>query len=423
MHLPSTPYGPYQVRKGWPRSKVLELERTLRLPALHRVLRALPDLAERMPVFLTGDFNSPSHLDWTQAVADSRREVPYAVAWPASKALAEAGFGDSYRDAHPDPVADPGYTWSPGGPETQDKDFFDRIDWVLHAGASTTVDSRLVGERGNPQVDLPFAMPFPTDHRGVVSTFDVTPGQAPVLVSPEHRRVFVGDQPLQVRFHGDGTPHEVVALVPRDAASPLLTARSTAGHTDGVVSLDKSGLQPGRYDVVLVDEATGSIGARAPVWVYAAGARPRLRTDASSYDVGERIRVAFTGAPGQLFDWVGLFRCFNGLPGGGLVPGLPLHPHAHRGIGDLQRRHLARRRHGAVAAATGPLRRTAARRRQLPRDREVQPLHDQALKAVSRLRPAPANGRGRPPSRPGTPRAPCGSRARAALQRWCRRVR
>ena len=28
VHLPSTPYGPYQVRKGWPRSKVLELERT-----------------------------------------------------------------------------------------------------------------------------------------------------------------------------------------------------------------------------------------------------------------------------------------------------------------------------------------------------------------------------------------------------------
>ena len=32
--------------------------------------------------------------------------------------------------------------------------------------------------------------------------------------------------------------------------------------------------------------------------MYAAGARPRLRTDASSYDVGESIRVRFTGAPG-----------------------------------------------------------------------------------------------------------------------------
>ena len=133
VHLPSTPYGPYQVRKGASRQEVLQLERTLRLPALRTVLRDLPDLADQVPVFLTGDFNSPSHLDWTPAVAASRPEVPYAVAWPASKALADAGFRDSYRDAHPDPVLDPGYTWSPGGPETLKKDFFDRIDWVLHA--------------------------------------------------------------------------------------------------------------------------------------------------------------------------------------------------------------------------------------------------------------------------------------------------
>ena len=85
----------------------------------------------------------------------------YAVRWPASKALADAGFGDSYRDVHPDPVADPGFTWSPGGPETQQHDFFDRIDWVLHAGPATTLTSRLVGEKGNPQVDLAFRQAVP----------------------------------------------------------------------------------------------------------------------------------------------------------------------------------------------------------------------------------------------------------------------
>ncbi len=318
VHLPSTPYGPYQVRKGWPRAKVLELERTLRLPALHRVLRELPALASRgVPVFVTGDFNSPSHLDWTPEVAASRPEVPYAVQWPAGKALADAGFRDSYRDAHPDPVQDPGYTWSPGGPETQEKDFFDRIDWVLHAGSTTTVDSRLVGERGNPQVDLAVAEPFPTDHRGVVSTFDVVPGKAPLIVAPEQRRVVAGETPLRVRFHGTGSRHEVVALVPRGASAPLVSVASTGRRTDGVVRLDKSGLGPGRYYVVLVDRATGSRDARAPIWVYAPGDRPRLRTDAASYDVGEPIRVSFRGAPGQLFDWVGLFRCFRICRGAG----------------------------------------------------------------------------------------------------------
>src|SRR6185369_15438339 len=162
--LPSTPYGPYRVRAGWSRHRVLHLERTLRVRALAPVLKRLPRLAARgIPVFLTGDFNSPSHLDWTAAVAKARQAVPYAVRWPASKALAGDGFRDSYRDVHPDPVADPGFTWSPGGPETQKHDFFDRIDWVLHAGPSTTVSSLLVGEKGNPQVDLAFHRPYPTD--------------------------------------------------------------------------------------------------------------------------------------------------------------------------------------------------------------------------------------------------------------------
>ena len=71
-HLPSTPYGPYRVQHGASRAKVLALERRLRVPALAHVLRVLPRLAARgIPVFLTGDFNSPSHLDWTQAVADA----------------------------------------------------------------------------------------------------------------------------------------------------------------------------------------------------------------------------------------------------------------------------------------------------------------------------------------------------------------
>src|SRR5690242_11215263 len=54
-HLPSTPYGPYKVQKGWSRQRVLQLERTLRVPALKPVLRRLPRLADSgVPVFLTG---------------------------------------------------------------------------------------------------------------------------------------------------------------------------------------------------------------------------------------------------------------------------------------------------------------------------------------------------------------------------------
>jgi len=309
-HLPSTPYGPYRVRAGWSHDHVVRLERRLRLAALAPVLHRLPRLAARgIPVFLTGDFNSPSYLDWTPAVVRARKAVPYVVRWPASKALAEVGFRDSYRDVHPDPVADPGYTWSPGGPETRKHDFFDRIDWVLHAGPATTVSSRLVGERGNPQVDLAFHRPYPSDHRGVVSTFDLTAAPAPLIVSPVQRRVILGPHGLHVRFHAHGLPGEVVGLRRQGGSHQLLRQANARGRRDGVVRIRTAHLRPGRYDVVLRDSATDRTEATAPVWVYRRDSHARLTTDRHRYRVGAPIHVSWTRAPGENLDWVGLFRC------------------------------------------------------------------------------------------------------------------
>jgi hypothetical protein len=309
-HLPSTPYGPYRVRAGWSKHRVLRLERKLRLRALAPLLRRLPRLVDRgVPVFVTGDFNSPSYLDWTKAVAEARPKVRYAVRWPASKALADAGFADSYRDVHPDPVADPGFTWSPGGPETQKHDFFDRIDWVLHAGPSTTISSLLVGEKGNPQVDLAFKNPYPTDHRGVVSTFGVTPAPAPVIVSPQNRRVIIGSGKLPVRFHATGGAHEVVGLVSTKELGLPPGAKSTGGRRNGLVKLPTAHLRPGRYDLVLYDTKKRQTEASAPVWVYRQGTQAQIRTNRHTYRVGSPIRVSWTRAPGNNLDWVSLFRC------------------------------------------------------------------------------------------------------------------
>ena len=321
-HLPSTPYGPYRVRAGWSRHRVLHLERSLRLRALGPVLNRLPRLAARgIPVFLTGDFNSPSYLDWTPEVARARADVPYAVRWPASKALAKAGFRDSYRDAHPDPVADPGFTWSPGGPETLKHDVPDRIDWVLHSGPATTIGSRLVGERGNPQVDLAFRPPYPTDHRGVVSTFDVTPARAPAMASPAKRRVITGPTGLHVRFHAQGRPREAIGLLAdRRSAEPVRVV-STKKRQDGVVRIRTAHLRPGRYDVVLIDTTSGHIKATAPVWVYRPHSHARLTSDRRTYRVGSPVRVGWTRAPGNNLDWIGLYRCHRtcGGPGSYLV--------------------------------------------------------------------------------------------------------
>ena len=42
-------------------------------------------------IVITGDFNEPSFLDWTEKKVDLGR-VPFAVEWPTSKLLYEIGF-------------------------------------------------------------------------------------------------------------------------------------------------------------------------------------------------------------------------------------------------------------------------------------------------------------------------------------------
>jgi len=308
VHLPADPYGPYLVRDGAPPEEVRALEESLRLPAIRDQLRVLPALAARgTPVFLTGDFNSPSHLDWTEAVSAVRDVVRYPFAWPVSVALANAGFRDSYRRVHPDPIAVPGFTWTPGSPEAVKDEVHDRIDWVLSAGPAAARDSRVVGEAGGPDVGIPFN-PWPTDHRGVVSTFDVTPGVPPVMAAVGRRRLFVGDD-LPVVFHAAGRRGERVAVVPAagTAASAVAVRPTGAGSpTDGTIVFSTASLLPGAYDVVLLD-ASNTVLSRSPFWLYAAGAPTTVVTSKAVYAIGEPIEVSWTNAPGMRWDWVAIF--------------------------------------------------------------------------------------------------------------------
>lgn len=50
-------------------------------------------------VRVSGDWNSYSHLDWTEATAG--RHGGLAVEWPVSKELEDQGLVDVYRKLHP----------------------------------------------------------------------------------------------------------------------------------------------------------------------------------------------------------------------------------------------------------------------------------------------------------------------------------
>ena len=156
LHLPSDSYGPEAVRDGKTLDEVLQLEADNRMHVLEPFAAALPKVAAKgIPTILAGDFNSPSHLDWTLDVANMRPAVKYPVVWPESKLLADNGFIDSYRAVHPDPVAKPGFTWTPGYPYpfVRPQETHDRIDYLYAIGAKA-VKSEIIGEPKNPDVDI-----------------------------------------------------------------------------------------------------------------------------------------------------------------------------------------------------------------------------------------------------------------------------
>lgn len=127
------------------------------------------------PIFLTGDFNEPSHLDWTEAAAQAGLHS-HKVAYPTSRQVARAGLQDAFRECYPDPVTDPGFTWPAGAyPETPDSsiaDPEDRIDFVYFIGTGVQVKNvQRLGEAAETS-DLAFPE-YPSDHRAVLATFEL----------------------------------------------------------------------------------------------------------------------------------------------------------------------------------------------------------------------------------------------------------
>lgn len=146
-------------------------------------------------IFFGGDFNEPSHLDWTEATKDMAEHHGVVIDWPATKRLHDAGFRDAYRTIYPDPVTHPGYTypsdnkalppskitWAPNADER------DRIDYVFFyprpglevteasiLGPKTSIaHSQRIEETGDDTFIEPIDV-WPTDHKGVLIRFRYT---------------------------------------------------------------------------------------------------------------------------------------------------------------------------------------------------------------------------------------------------------
>lgn len=179
-HLMHAPYQPYQLL-GIPyanapflktEAEAIQAARQARGGQVRRLLaEANTAAAEGVPLLLTGDFNEPSYLDWTHE-AHAARLCPLPVQWPSTKAVAAAGFTDSYRTLHPDPVKRHGFTWTPTTQPDDPKDHHDRIDFIFFRGSAVKLkSSQIVGE-AHPSADIVVDR-YPSDHRAVVTEVEL----------------------------------------------------------------------------------------------------------------------------------------------------------------------------------------------------------------------------------------------------------
>ncbi|MFT7838298.1 endonuclease/exonuclease/phosphatase family protein [Saccharothrix sp. BKS2] len=147
-HLWYTPYGPHLAcHDGRTCEDILSGENRRRMEA-EQIAMVLADRITRLDgtddvVVMTGDYNAPSHLDWTGAASGAH--CGYSVEWPSTRAMEAVGLRDTYREVHPDPIADPGVTWSPVKKrdeyDPRKKEPQDRIDFIHVAGRVTVVES------------------------------------------------------------------------------------------------------------------------------------------------------------------------------------------------------------------------------------------------------------------------------------------
>lgn len=307
VHPSSRRYGPIRLAKGDPPRQVRRRERRIRLRDLQPSLDATEALlGDGIPVVLLGDFNAPSHRDWTDTMVGTRPHVTQPFDWPTSLATEQIGLVDAYRSVHPDPVIHPGLTWPADRPFVKgynpaaDQHPEDRIDLMYISPDIAVTEMKIFGEESSAFSDVSFS-PWPTDHRGLIASLEVAPAQPPPVVSVTRRLATVGDE-VGVRAVCTGLDSIVVVPVGADAATVLLDLPVEAG----VGTLATEFVGAGRFDVVARDADRGEL-ARTRVWVAGPGDVLSVSTGQARYDAGEPLGVRWQWAPGNRADWVAVF--------------------------------------------------------------------------------------------------------------------
>lgn len=116
--------------------------------------------SDDLPVIIGGDFNSCSHLDWTEAAKHLHMDYG-PVNFPVSRYMYENGYKDSFREINPDEVSYQGGSVAVIYGQLQ----MSRIDFIYYKGAIQALSSKIV--RTMPEIDDV----WPSDHGAVITVF------------------------------------------------------------------------------------------------------------------------------------------------------------------------------------------------------------------------------------------------------------
>ncbi|MDF2516587.1 MAG: endonuclease [Sphingobacterium sp.] len=174
-------------------SAIVEANRkSKRDEAIRDIIRDVDGEEQSQSFIIAGDFNEPSHLDWTVATKDLFDHRGAVVPWDCSVLLEKAGFIDSFRMMYPDPVSHPGFTYPAFNKDVPiDKlawaptaDDRDRIDYVYYrskqplkvkatkiVGPVETVKYAKKQDRDSKDEFLLPKGVWPTDHKALLVTF------------------------------------------------------------------------------------------------------------------------------------------------------------------------------------------------------------------------------------------------------------
>jgi len=175
IHLDDSPYQPYQlldIEYGdapflKTADEAVKAAEATRGSALKLLFDDMAAAGEADAAFVFGDFNEPSHRDWTESAVKAGLQ-PLVVPFPTVKAIEDKGFVDTFRAIYPDAGTKPGMTWTPTSEPTAKDDHHDRIDFALaRAKDLQVIAAGIVGEKA-PEADI-VVTPWPSDHRATMA--------------------------------------------------------------------------------------------------------------------------------------------------------------------------------------------------------------------------------------------------------------